>query len=198
MATIQGRRDLVVIGASAGGVQAIRGLLGQLSPGFSGTIAVVLHRSAYARNHLAHVLQGGTDHIVVEPQHDEPMAPGRVYLAPRDRHLLVARGRLRLDRGAKEHFTRPAADPLFRSAADSYGPQVLGIVLTGGGHDGTNGLIAVKAAGGATMAQEPSEAQAAVMPAYAIRHAEVDAVLKLHDIAGAIRSAMLADRVAAS
>ena len=106
-----------------------------------------------------------------------------MYLAPRDVHMLIERRHIRLVRGPKEHFTRPAADPLFRSAATAFGPRVVGVVLTGGGHDGASGLIAIKAAGGLSIAQDPSEARAESMPRSAIVEDDVDAVLPLAAIA---------------
>jgi two-component system chemotaxis response regulator CheB len=93
-------------------------------------------------------------------------------------------------RGPREHFTRPAADPLFRSAAEAYGRRVVGIVMTGGGHDGTSGLIAIKAAGGVTIVQDPSEASCPSMPKRAMRGVDVDAVLRVERIASTIHALM--------
>ncbi len=134
------------------------------------------------------MLAGRSGHVVKEPADRKPIRPGHVYLAPRDLHLLVEDSRIRLQRGPKEHFTRPAVDPLFRSLAASYGPRVVGIVLTGGGRDGLDGLMAIKAAGGYTIAQRPEEAPVPSMPARAVCGDDVDAVLSLDEIADRIRN----------
>ena len=184
------RRDIVVIGCSAGGVVALRYLFGRLPSPLPGTILAVIHRSPYHLNHLAAVLRGGGGNAVHEPARMEHMERGRIYLAPRDQHLLVEDGILRPSRGPKEHSTRPAIDPLFRSAAAAFGPRVVGIVLTGGGYDGSSGLIAIKAAGGLSIVQDPTEALAASMPTRAIVNDHVDAVLSLDEIAEAIPALM--------
>src|SRR5262249_3279542 len=140
------RRDIVVIGASLGGIDAISRLLARIEPGFPGAMLVALHRSPYHESSLAQVLARGTEHDVKEPEDGDAIEASRVYVAPGDRHLLVEHDVLRVVRGPKEHFTRPAIDPLFRSAATAYGPRVVGVLLTGGGADGTSGLLAIKAA----------------------------------------------------
>jgi two-component system chemotaxis response regulator CheB len=181
-----GRRDIIVVGASLGGVDAIRDLLACIRPGFAGTMLVVLHRSPYHEGPLARVLAAGTGHDVREAADAERIEPGRVYVAPRDRHLVIENDALRLVRGPKEHFTRPAINPLFRSAAAAFGPRVAGVLLSGGGADGTSGLIAIKAAGGVALVQRPSEARSPWMPRRAIRDDNVDAVLPVDGIANAI------------
>jgi two-component system chemotaxis response regulator CheB len=111
---------------------------------------------------------------------------GFVYLAPADCHMTFDRDRIVLDRGAKEHHTRPAVDPLFASAALAYGPRVVGVVLTGGGHDGMQGLLDVTTAGGLSLVQKPSEAEHASMPEYAIAHDHVRAALAVDEIGDAL------------
>jgi two-component system chemotaxis response regulator CheB len=102
------------------------------------------------------------------------LRPGQLYVAPPDRHMLVMDGHIRLTRGPKEHFTRPAIDPLFLAAALAWGPAVVGVILTGSLEDGTVGLKAVKACGGATVVQDPANAEAPSMPASALKYVEVD------------------------
>src|SRR5262249_46553912 len=153
-------RDVVVIGASLGGVVTLRDLFARLLPPSTGSVFIVLHRNPYHPDRLVEVLRGGTSHDIGEARDGERSTPGRIYLAPRDRHMVLEDGRVRLVRGPTEHFTRPAIDPLFRSAAAVYGDRVAGVLLTGNGHDGVSGLIAIKAAGGLTIAQDPSEAAA--------------------------------------
>jgi two-component system chemotaxis response regulator CheB len=111
---------------------------------------------------------------------------GTIYLAPRDRHLLFEAGHLRLDGGPREHHTRPAVDPLFVSAAQAFGPRVVGVVLTGTGDDGVHGLIAIKAAGGLSLVQDPQEARHPTMPLNAITRDRVNAALPVGDLARVI------------
>jgi two-component system, chemotaxis family, protein-glutamate methylesterase/glutaminase len=184
------RRDVAVIGASAGGVAALRWLLTRLPPAFPGTVFIALHRSPFHADHLADVLRGNTRHTIIEPVGGEPIETGVVYVAPRDRHLVIKRGHLETVRGPKEHFTRPAIDPLFRSAASAFGSRVVGVILSDGGHDGVGGLIAIKAAGGLVVVQVPQEACAPTMPARAIARDGVDLVLPIAGIADALVAVM--------
>jgi two-component system chemotaxis response regulator CheB len=190
MAFRQHLRDIVVIGASAGGVRALRQLMVDLPTSFPGTIAIVQHRSPFHPDTLAHVIADHSKHVVREPEDGEPVATGRVYLAPRDRHLVITNDVFRLARGPKEHFTRPAIDMLFRSAAEAYGPRVVGVVMTGGGRDGASGLNAIKEAGGLVLIQDPADAESPAMPRYALMHCEPDAVLSLADLAPAVAALM--------
>ena len=114
------------------------------------------------------------------------MIRGTVYIAPADCHMRFERGRITLDGGPKEHSTRPAVDPLFASAALAYGPRVVGVVLTGGGHDGTRGLLDITKAGGLALSQKPSEAEHASMPEYAIAYGHVRAALTVDEIGDAL------------
>ncbi|OLD97579.1 MAG: hypothetical protein AUI36_45465 [Cyanobacteria bacterium 13_1_40CM_2_61_4] len=177
------RRDLIVIGASAGGVQALRQLFGALPGDLPAAVAVVIHRSPFAESMLADVLDRSAVLPVSEPAHEERFETGHIYLAPRDHHLIVSDGHFLLTRGAKEHYTRPAVDPLFRSAAESAGRRVIGVVLTGSGDDGVIGLIAIKAAGGMSLVQDPAEALHDSMPETAIEHDDADAILTISELA---------------
>jgi two-component system chemotaxis response regulator CheB len=192
---IVGRRDLVVIGASAGGFQPLRSLLAQLPARLPAALAVVIHRHPYSASILADVLSRRSAMPVVEPIDGEAIERGRVYIAPRDQHLTVNDGKFALSRGAKEHYTRPAVDPLFRSAARSYGRRTIGIVLSGFGDDGVSGLIAIKSAGGLSIVQHPDEAEHDSMPQSAIRRDNVDAILSIDELAARLPALVKGERL---
>jgi len=177
------RKDIVVIGASAGGVAALQTLFKALPPDLPAVVATVLHRSPYFESMLAAVLGRVSMLPVSEPMHGEPFQLGRIYVAPRDHHMMFDGARFALSRGAKEHHTRPAVDPLFRSAAEWHGRRVIGVILTGSGDDGVSGLIKIKNLGGLSIAQDPDEAPHDSMPQQAIRRDHVDAVLRLTELA---------------
>ena len=146
----------------------------------------MLHRSPHIESQLPFVLGRHAALKVVEPASGDLLEQGVVYVAARDQHLIFQDGRALLSRGPREHLTRPAIDPLFRSAAAEFGPRVTGVLLTGYGGDGVPGLISIKAAGGVSIVQDPREAAAATMPRRAIAEDDVDAVLTLDGIAAAI------------
>jgi two-component system chemotaxis response regulator CheB len=127
---------------------------------------------------------------VREPGANESFTAGTIYLAPRDHHMLVKDKQIELNRGPKEHFTRPAVDPLFASVAEQYGRRVVGVLLTGAGDDGVAGLMAIKHHGGLAVVQEPREAKIPMMPMNALRYDHVDLILPLSKI-----SAMLVNLV---
>ena len=167
------RRDIVVIGASAGGVNALLSLAQALPPGFPAAVLIVLHIGSH-RSMLPELLTSSGSHRAIHPQDGEPLAPGTIYVAPPAHHMLIEGDVVRLTRGAKEHHARPAIDPLFRSAALAHGPRVIGVILTGRQDDGTAGLRAVKACGGITVVQDPADAEEPGMPTSALRHVQVD------------------------
>ena len=179
-------RDVIVVGASAGGIRAVISLLSRLPADLPAFMGVVIHRGAVSMSNWSHSLASKTMLKVVEPTHGDSLVHGVVYVAPSDCHMTFAAGRIALDGGAKEHLTRPAVDPLFISAAQAYGPRVVGVVLTGGGHDGMQGLLSITNAGGLSLVQKPSEAAHASMPAYAIAHDHVRAALTIEEIGDAL------------
>jgi two-component system, chemotaxis family, protein-glutamate methylesterase/glutaminase len=177
------RKDIIVIGASAGGIEPIRTILRGLPADFPGTLFVVMHTSANAPGVLDVIFSTAGALSAVIAKDGDRIAPGRVYVAPPDHHLLIEPGRIRLTRGPKENRFRPAVDPLFRSAAQTYGPRVTGIILSGGLDDGTAGLRTVKQLGGTSIVQDPHEAWAPSMPQSALRHVRPDHVLPAAEIA---------------
>ena len=168
------QRRIVVVGASAGGIEALSALLALLPADFGAAIFVVVHVSADSPGVLPSILaRAGV--LPVEPAtNGGDIRPGRVYVAPPDRHLLLEPGSIRVTRGPKENRFRPAIDPLFRSAAQAYGEQVIGVVLSGSLDDGTAGLWAIKDRGGLAIVQEPGEAAYPSMPLSALQYVAVD------------------------
>jgi two-component system chemotaxis response regulator CheB len=176
-------RDMVAIGASAGGVDALKQLVAALPADYRGALFVVLHISPESRSVLPAILSRAGPLPAVTASDEMPIQHGRIHVAPPDHHLLVERGLLRVVRGPRENRHRPAIDPLFRSLAWAYGPRAVGVVLTGHLDDGTAGLWAIKSCGGTTVVQEPNEADHPEMPMNALMHNRVDHRLSLADIA---------------
>ncbi|HUR49396.1 MAG TPA: chemotaxis protein CheB [Acidimicrobiales bacterium] len=189
-------RDIVVMGASAGGIQAVIAVLARLPAELPVVVGVVIHRGAHAQSNWSGTLGMKSKLRVVEPAHGDPLERGVVYVAPADCHMTFERDRAVLDAGAKEHRTRPAVDPLFSSAALAYGPRVVGVVLTGGGHDGMRGLLDITTAGGLSLVQKPAESVDASMPEYAIAHDHVCAALSVEQIGDALGALALGGAVA--
>jgi two-component system chemotaxis response regulator CheB len=181
-------RDIVTIGASAGGIEALLALFAKLPPDLAATLAVVVHRAPYYMSILDRILDRKSTLPVKEPADGDPVERSRIYLAPRDQHLTLDGDRFRLDRGPQQHRMRPAVDPLFLSAAKSYGARVVGMLLSGSGADGVRGLIAIKAAGGVSLVQDPAEARNPSMPATAIAEDDVDAILPIEGLSSALVS----------
>jgi len=149
---------MVVIGASLGGLDAVRLLLRNLPAEFSTPIVLVQHRMSESDGLLVELLAEQSLLRVSEPEDKDPIERGHFYVAPSDYHLLVEPGSVHLGTGPKEQHVRPAVDMLFRSAPHAYGSRVVGVSLTGMNHDGTAGLQAVQQHGGVTVVQDPSEA----------------------------------------
>lgn len=173
---------LVVVGTSTGGLNALQTLLPKLPKKFSCAVVVVQHRGKEPGSQLRDFLQRSSSLPVKEPEDKEPIRAGCVYLAPRDYHLLVEPGNFALSTEAPVYFARPSIDVLFESAADAYGEDVIGVVLTGANGDGARGLARIKEAGGLAVVEEPSSAQAPEMPQAALAATKVDRVLPLPEI----------------
>lgn len=164
--------DIIVIGASAGGLQPLRELMSKLPPDLPAAIFVVLHVGA--TSHLAHILGRASALPVLRTVSGEPIERRRVYVAVPGFHLLLHDGHILLRRGPRENMARPAIDPLFRSAAASFGARVIGVILSGALNDGTAGLAAIKRCGGVAVVQDPADAAVPDMPQSAINHVNVD------------------------
>ena len=179
MAPVERPQALVVIGASAGGVEALIELAKRLPADLAAPVLVVIHRSATTPSALANVLSRAGRLPVHDALDGEELRAGEIYLAPPDRHLLVSDGRVRTPRGAREKGHRPAVDPLFRSAALVYGPAATAIVLTGACDDGAAGAAAISGRGGVVIVQDPAEAVQPSMPLHAIEADAPDHVAPL-------------------
>jgi two-component system, chemotaxis family, protein-glutamate methylesterase/glutaminase len=174
---------VIVIGSSMHGIETLRRLVGALPADFPAPILVAQHLGATSLGALPEILSKAGRLKAVHPQGGEAVEAGRIYVAPPDRHMLLEKNRVYLSHGPRENFVRPAADPLFRSAALAYGPAVVGVVLTGQLDDGTAGLLAIKDNGGTAIVQDPEEAAAPSMPRSALRHVKVDHCLPVAGIA---------------
>jgi len=175
-------RDTVVVGASAGGIHALRTIVRTLPASFPAVVLIVLHIGAH-ESILASILRSGSTQPVAEGADGDEARPGHVYVAPPDRHMLLDHDRIRLSAGPREHYTRPAIDPLFRSAALTRGPRVIGVLLTGRLDDGVAGLQAIKECGGTVVVQDPATAEAPGMPRSALRLVAADRIVPLGAIA---------------
>ena len=172
-----GKRNVVVIGASAGGVQALTALFQRLPATLDAAVLVVLHIPAHTRSELHHILSSRSPLRVVVAEEGQSLEVNTGYVASADRHLIVTPNDIvRVTRGPRECHVRPAIDVLFRSAATVYGPRVIGVILSGTLDDGTAGLWAVKDRGGMALVQEPADAMYGSMPESAIKHVVVDFV----------------------
>jgi two-component system, chemotaxis family, protein-glutamate methylesterase/glutaminase len=164
----------IVVGASAGGVEALISLISALPRDLEAPVFVCLHVSASARSALPNILTRLNSMPAAYPIHGQRIQPGRIYIAPPDHHMLLHDGRIELTRGPKENGTRPAIDPLFRSAAVHYGDKVIGVLLSGSLDDGAHGLHAIKLAGGKALIQDPNNALFPDMPSAAIKLTSAD------------------------
>jgi two-component system, chemotaxis family, protein-glutamate methylesterase/glutaminase len=175
--------ELIVIGASWGGLSALEQLLGALPSDFALPIAIAQHRSADSGAGTLARMIGTRTRAVREPSDKERIEPGRVYLAPADYHLLVEPGSFALSLDSAVQYSRPSIDVLFDSAADAYGDRLIAVILTGANEDGAYGITRVKRRGGLTIAQDPETAERRAMPQAAIATGAVDRVLALEAIA---------------
>ena len=165
---------IVVIGASSGGVEALRMVVGGLPAGFGAPVCVVIHRRPYSHGLIAGILDRSGPLRARDAASGDRLENGTVYVAPPDHHLLIEPGQLRLTRGPRENLSRPSVDPLFRSAAQVYGPAAIGVILTGDLDDGAAGLDTIRRLGGTTVVQDPADAFAPSMPSNALRYGPAD------------------------
>jgi two-component system chemotaxis response regulator CheB len=173
---------IVVIGASAGGVESLRDLVGGLPADFPGAVFVVLHIPPFQPSSLPQILTRAGPLPAHHPKDGERIQFGRIYVAPPDHHLLIDKGSVAVTKGPKENRFRPSIDALFRSAAYSYGSQVVGVILSGELDDGTSGLRSIKRRGGIAVIQQPSEARFESMPLSALAQVKVDHQVLAHEI----------------
>ena len=175
--------ELIAIGASWGGLQAAATLLEGIPTELEQPIVIALHRSSGSeRGVLESLLQRHTPRPVLEPDDKDPIAPGSVYVAPRDYHLLVDGNRFALSVDARVQYARPSIDVLLESVAEAYRDRAIGIVLTGANADGAEGLAAIKRNGGVAVVQDPRTAVRKAMPEAALAASTADAVLPLEEI----------------
>jgi two-component system chemotaxis response regulator CheB len=169
-------RDIIVIGFSAGGVDPLVRLMTEFPADLAAAVFIVHHFPAKSVSALPSIVRRAGRFPASHPEHGEPVVPGRIYIAPPDRHMLLDGGRIHLASGPREHGHRPAIDPLFRTAARTYGARVVGVLLSGTLDDGTDGLLAIKRHRGVTVVQDPAEALYPGMPNSAIEEVGVDHV----------------------
>jgi len=176
------RRDIMVIGASAGGVEALQVLAESLPADFPGSLFVVIHVSPFSPHMLPQILSRRGPLLAVQTQDRMAIQHGRIYIAPPDHHLILSSTHVHVVRGPRENLVRPAVDPLFRSAARVFGRRVVGVVLTGNLDDGSAGLVAIKERGGLAVVQDPDEARYPSMPLSALRYVQADYRVRLAEL----------------
>lgn len=176
--------ELIVIGASWGGLHAVGEILAALPEDLEAAVVVAQHRSFdnAVEGGLAGLLAGRTSLPVADVDDKQPIVKGRVYLAPPDYHLLIEPGHFSLSKAERVHFARPSIDVLFESAADAYRERLIGVVLTGSNEDGAAGLARIKLLGGVAIVQDPRTAERPEMPGAALAATSADAVLRLEEI----------------
>lgn len=175
-------RELIVIGASAGGIEALQQAAGDLPADLPAAVLVVLHMPPTGGQALARILDRSTKLEVAVAEDGERLRHGRLYVSPGDSHLLVGRGHIHVRKGPRENGYRPAIDPLFRSAAAYYGPRAIGVVLSGSLHDGTAGLLSIRNRGGVAVVQDPDDAMYDEMPRSALEYVGSDYTVKASEI----------------
>ena len=175
-------RSIVVIGGSSGALEGLRVILAGLPPDLDASIFVTIHTSANTPGFLDRILARSSSLRAEYAVDGEPIVPGRVYLAPPDRHLIIKPDHMRVTNGPRENNFRPAVDPLFRTAAAVYGQRVIGVILSGAKDDGAVGLAFIKKKGGVALVQDPAEALSPSMPEAAITNTSVDHVVSVRDM----------------
>ena len=197
IAALRRRIDAIVIGASAGGVEALSILLPVLPADLRVSLFIVVHLPRERPSLLAEIFTRKCAVRVREAEDKMRVEPGTVYFAPPDYHLLLDKGpQLALSIDELVHFSRPSIDVLFESAADIYAERLMGIILTGANDDGTAGLAAIHRAGGVTIVQEPESAQVPLMALSALKRTPADFVLPLAEIAVLLHELLRAESVA--
>jgi two-component system chemotaxis response regulator CheB len=187
-------RDVIVVGTSAGGLHALKELVRGLPGDLNATVFVVRHVAPASESLLPKLLQQTSQLEVTQAVNGEEFKRSHIYIAPPDHHMMLEDGHIILSNGPKENRTRPAIDPLFRSAALTFGSRVAGVVLTGDLDDGTAGLWCVKYCGGVTVVQDPNDAASPGMPRSALRHVQIDHCLPIAEI-GTLLSQLAGDPV---
>src|SRR5688572_27922782 len=175
--TVPTTTHAIVVGASAGGITAVRTFLNKLPETIPAAVFVTVHTSPDGPGLLAAVLNRATPLQVVSPDDGMQIRDGQVYVAPPDYHLIVDGRRVRLPHGPREHRFRPAIDPLFRTAAQHFGARTIGVVMSGHMADGTHGMSLIKTPVGDTLVQDPDEAEVPAMPHDALTHVSIDYAL---------------------
>jgi len=174
----------IVIGGSAGSLEVLFRLLPKLRADLKIAVIIVLHRRNSGDSSLSELLSTKSSIPTQEVEDKDPILPGNIYLAPSDYHLLTEKNfTFSLDYSEKINFSRPSLDVTFESAADVYGPSLIGIILSGANEDGTKGLLTIKNNGGIIIAQEPKTAQMPLMPQYAIDHTAIDYIFGIDEMA---------------
>lgn len=182
--SLKGRIEAIVIGASAGGVEALGLILPSLPAKFRPAVLIVLHLPRERPSLLVEIYEKRCALPIREADDKEPIEPGTIYFAPPDYHMLVERNRqIALSTEEPVHFSRPSVDVLFESAADVFGSRLLGVILTGANEDGAAGLHAIHRAGGVTVVQQPDSAKVPLMVVSALQRNPADFVLSLPEIA---------------
>lgn len=187
------KRDIIVIGGSAGSNAVLRQLLGDLPGDLSASLFITTHVPTHSGGYLADMLDRAGPLPVVSAVDGQPIERGCVYVAVPDRHLLIVNGTVRLGDGPRENMTRPAIDPLFRSAALSYGARTVGVLLSGMLNDGASGLSAIKACGGTAVVQHPLDAEADQMPLAALEAVNADEVASAAQLGSLLASIAQSD-----
>jgi two-component system chemotaxis response regulator CheB len=175
-------RDIVVVGASAGGIEALKAFVKDLPADFKGSIFIVLHVPSYSETRLPWILSKVGNIEAVLPDDGEEIEPGKIYVAPNDHHMLLQEGKIVVKRGPKENRFRPAIDALFRSAAYVYGSRVIGIILSGLLDDGASGIWTIKQMGGTVIVQEPEDAEQPQLPKNVLQYVVPDYTLAAIDM----------------
>jgi two-component system, chemotaxis family, protein-glutamate methylesterase/glutaminase len=187
-------RDIIVIGASAGGLSAVSAILAELPADLPASIFVVIHLFPGQPSQITKLLGRVSNLPVVHPADRTKFERGMVYVAPPDLQMMLERDRIRILRSPKENLHRPAVDPLFRTAAFYFRSRVIGVLLTGSDTDGTSGLFSIKMRGGLGIVQHPEEAHAPVMPFTAVTHLKIDHMLSVDEMGSLLTRLVINDR----